>query len=261
LTSIGRKNIDNLARYAPTIEVVPNMAERAKLNKLGLEMVGDISWPEHVAIFTAPFKMAVQLGIPLIMYGENPQDQYGGPVGSDQARQLTQRWRSEFGGFLGLRPSDISGLDMRPYTMPTDGEISLNRVEAHFLGSYIPWDSHHNAKVAMDAGMQTLGRPPGPQNWWEFENLDCGITGIHCYFMHLKYGYTRADAQLSVDIRSGRISRDDALAQSKNRTGFPEYYAGVNVFDVLDRIGMTRTKLEKLMEKFSSSRTESSQAC
>src|SRR6185295_336946 len=92
LTSVGRANIDNLARHARTIEVVPNMAVRAKLNRLGLEMVGDISWPEHCAIFTTPFKVAALLGIPLIFYGENPQDQYGGPMGSEEAMQLTMRW-------------------------------------------------------------------------------------------------------------------------------------------------------------------------
>ena len=77
LTPIGRYNIDNLARYATTLEVSPNKTVRAKLNLLALEMVGDISWPEHVSIFTTPFKIASCMGIPLIFYGESPQNQYG----------------------------------------------------------------------------------------------------------------------------------------------------------------------------------------
>ncbi len=104
LTEIGRQNIDNLARYATTIEVTPNRAIRAKLNRLGLELVGDISWPEHVSIFCTPFRIACDLGIPLIFYGECPQSQYGGPPGTDEAREMTLRWTQEFGGFLGLRP-------------------------------------------------------------------------------------------------------------------------------------------------------------
>jgi hypothetical protein len=78
LTPIGRANIDNLARYATTVEITPNTEVRAKLNRLGLTLVGDISWPEHVSIFTTPFRVAVALGIPLLFYGENPQSQYGG---------------------------------------------------------------------------------------------------------------------------------------------------------------------------------------
>jgi hypothetical protein len=38
------------------------MTVRAKLNRLGLELVGDISHPEHMAIFTAPFQVARQTG-------------------------------------------------------------------------------------------------------------------------------------------------------------------------------------------------------
>jgi hypothetical protein len=154
LTEIGRKNIDNLARYARTIEVVPNMTVRAKLNRLGLELVGDISWPEHAAIFSTPFRAAVDLKIPLIMYGECPQAEYGGPMGSEQAMQMTRRWRSEFGGFLGLRPTDFVGMegitarDMADYEMPSIAEMamsamgvraivggSIQPIEAHFLGS------------------------------------------------------------------------------------------------------------------------------
>jgi hypothetical protein len=52
LTPIGRANIDNLARYATTLEVSPNKIVRAKLNRLAFDMVGDISWPEHAAIFS-----------------------------------------------------------------------------------------------------------------------------------------------------------------------------------------------------------------
>jgi hypothetical protein len=81
LTSVGRANIDNLARYARTIEVVPNMTVRAKLNRLGLEMVGDISHPEHAGDFLDAVSGGGDTGHTLLMYGENPQDCYGGPAG------------------------------------------------------------------------------------------------------------------------------------------------------------------------------------
>jgi hypothetical protein len=213
LTPRGRKNIDNLARYAPTLEMVPNMNVRARLNVLGMKLVGDISWPEHVSIFTAPFRAAAMTGIKLIMYGENPQNQYGGPEGADQANTMTTRWRSEYGGFLGLRPSDLIAAghvtehEMADYSLPSEKE--LEGVEAHFLGHYIPWDSWRNAKVAINAGMKFFR--PHKEAYWMWENLDNAQTGIHDFQGYLKYGYTRAQAQLSVDVRSGEITRDEAL--------------------------------------------------
>jgi hypothetical protein len=182
------------------------------------------------------------------MYGENPQHQYGGPMGSEKAREMTQRWVHEFGGFNGLRPSDISGFDMSYYTVPKD----LGKTEAHFLGQYVPWDSHRNADLAIQHGFRTLGRPPGSQNWWEWENLDNAQTGLHDFLMYLKYGYTRADAQLSVDIRSGRIVKEDAIIESMKRRGFPDYYAGVNIHDALYNIGMSWERFEQIMRQYDS---------
>lgn len=256
LTDLGHKNIENLARYASTIEVTPNQDVRARLNKLGLTMVGDISWPEHVAIFTTPIRMAALLGIPLVFYGENPQAAYGGPIGADEARQMTQRWVSEFGGFLGLRAADMVGLqgitalDMKDYMFPAEQAIRKVGCEAHFLGQYLgPWDSRRNAKIAEEAGMQSW--LPHMGNWWDFENLDNAMTGLHDYMMYKKYGYGRACPQLSVDIRNGVIDRIDAMVALEAREGrFPYFYAGVPIRAVLERLDMTMEELRSNIQKF-----------
>lgn len=250
-TPIGRANVENLARYATTIEYTPNKAVRAKLNRLGLTMVGDISWPEHVAIFTIPFLIAKRTGIPFLFYGENPQNQYGGPLESQDAQTMTRRWVSEFGGFLGLRPSDLIGVegltkdDLADY-MPVDAQ----GIEAHFLGQYIPWDSHRNASVAKAHGM--IHRHPGRGSWWEHENLDNAQTGLHDHFCYRKYGYGRLAAQISVDIRRGIVSdRQRALDIVHIDDGrFPYEYAGVHLDDVLKHIRMTKTQLYDVMDKF-----------
>ena len=264
LTELGRANIDNLARYARTIEYVPNMTVRAKLNRLGLQMVGDISWPEHAAIFSTPFRAAVDLGIPLIMYGECPQAEYGGPMGSEQAMQMTARWRSEFGGFLGLRPADFVGMegitarDMKDYELPGEMAMIVGRlsptkgaqsVEAHFLGQYIPWDSRRNAAVAIDHGMQY--ELPCATNYWAWENLDNAQTGIHDHMALVKYGYGRGTAQISVDIRSGRMDRETGLKIAQVcEAAFPTVYAGVWHSEILERIGLTDEDYSEIVAKW-----------
>ena len=255
LTPIGRKNIDNLARYATTIEVSPNKTVRAKLNRFGLEMVGDISWPEHASIFSTPFREAVANKIPLIFYGENPQNQYGGPAGSDEAKTMTRRWTQEYGGFLGLRPSDFVGVEgitekqMADYELPKQADIDALGVEAHFLGQYLPWDSWENADVAYRHGM--IQELPERCNWWEFENLDNAQTGIHDWFAYLKYGYGRCVAQLSVDIRDGRISREDAeVWRRKKEPLFPYEYGGVDAEGVLADIGLSWTEFVRIADQF-----------
>jgi hypothetical protein len=255
LTPIGRANIDNLKRYAKTIEVSPNQTVRRKLNRLGLELVGDISWPEHVSIFTTPFMMALALGRSLIFYGESPQNQYGGPLCSQDARVMTMRWVSEFGGFLGLRPQDLVGKsgitekDMNEYLMPDAAELVEEEVEAHFLGQYLPWDSHYNAEVALAQGMSQ--QKPVLHNWWDHENLDNAQTGLHDASMFRKYGYGRGCAQISCDIRSGRVARENALAWvNENDWRFPIVYGGVHYREVLERLGMSSKQLELALDGF-----------
>lgn len=252
LTELGRRNIDNLNRLANTIELNPNKSVRAKLNRLGLELVGDISWPEHVAIFTMPWQLADALGHTLMFYGENPQNQYGGPPGSDEALTMTRRWRAEFGGFLGLRPSDAIGqygltkTDLGDYELP---EGVGDGIEAHFLGQYLPWDSHKNADIAIKAGMRY--ERPSMANWWDWENLDNAQTGLHDYFMYLKYGYGRGCAQISIDVRAGLVSRDAALAWVEMHDGrYPSRYAGVTDMEILDRIGMSTQRLFEIANNF-----------
>lgn len=255
LTEIGRKNIDNLKKYAETIEVTLNPEVRAKLNRLGLEMVGDISWPEHAAIFSTPFRIAADRRIPLIIYGENPQDQYGGPKGSEEAKTMTRRWCQEFGGFLGLRPSDFVGVegigadDMLQYELPDQAWMDSVGVESHFLGQYERWDSSRNAQIAIDHGMKYA--LPTEGNWWEAENLDNAQTGVHDYFAYLKYGYGRGTAQISVDIREGFVTREEAIAWLKDHESmFPYVYGGVKFTDMIDRIGLTHTKFNEIREAF-----------
>ncbi len=262
LTPIGRKNIDNLARYATTIEVTPNRTVRASLNRLGLELVGDISWPEHVSIFTTPFRVACDLGIPLIFYGECPQEAYGGPPGTEEAREMTLRWTQEFGGFLGLRPSDMVGHhalnsrgsilseDMQDYELPSAKRIEKLGVRAYFLGRFYEWDSSRNHTKAIQAGMwSTL---PTPRNWWTGENLDNAQTGLHDYVMQQKFGYGRATAQISVDIRAGKITRARALTEITRREGlYPDQYMDIPIADILRPLGLSEAEFDVIVAKHS----------
>lgn len=253
LTPIGRANIDNLARYAQTMEVTPNRTVRAKLNRLGLELVGDISWPEHATIFNTPWMIAEALRIPIVIYGENPQEAYGGPDGSAQVKRMTRRWVTEFGGFLGLRAQDLVGQrglteqDLQSY-VPIDPPTAAD-IHALFLGSFFEWDSARNAKMAAEHGMRQ--ELPCEANWWTAENLDNAMTGLHDHAMYRKYGYGRAAAQLSVDIRHGRLTRDTAIEFVRNWDGyFPYMYAGVRLHEILERLEMTTAELYKTLDRF-----------
>src|SRR5262249_27644786 len=60
LSPIGRRNMENLKGLGVDyVEVSANPVVRRRINRLTLQLVGDISWAEHVTIFTIPVRLAV----------------------------------------------------------------------------------------------------------------------------------------------------------------------------------------------------------
>lgn len=257
LSEIGRKNIENIKHLGVDyVEFSPNPIVRAKLNRIGLTEVGDISWPEHVGIFTIPVRAAVQYNVPLIVWGENSQNEYGGPAAATENNTLTRRWLEEFGGLLGLRVSDLSetygieGRHLLPYQYPTDEELERVGVTGLFLGHYLPWDGLSNALIAQANGFVTYNQPV-EGSMVNYENLDNHQTGIHDYFKYLKFGFSRATDIACLHVRRGRITRQDALEIVKARDGkFPWTYLSKPLQDILDPLEITTDEFIKVCDRF-----------
>lgn len=257
LSGIGRKNIENIKKLGVDyVEMSPNSKVRAKLNYIGLTEVGDISWPEHVGIFTIPVRAAVQFNVPLIVWGENSQNEYGGPATAAENNVLNRRWLEEFGGLLGLRVSDIAGLHgleerlLIPYTYPTDEELGRTGVTGLFLGHYIPWDGLANALIAQANGFITYDRTV-EGSMVNYENLDNHQTGIHDYFKFLKFGFGRATDIACLHIRRNRITRQDGLAIVRRLDGqFPWKYLDKKLEDILEPLDISVNEFVRICDKF-----------
>jgi N-acetyl sugar amidotransferase len=257
LSEIGRKNIENLKNQGVDyIEVTTNPRIRKVLNKFALINIGDISWPEHVTIFTIPIRIAVHYNIPLIIWGENPQNEYGGPAAATENNVLTRRWLEEFGGLLGLRVTDLIGQEnikshnLIQYTYPSDEELKRIGVSGLFLGYYFPWDGYRNALISQGHGFQTFHQYV-EGSIANYENLDNYQTGIHDYFKFLKYGFGRATDIACLHVRRCRITREDALKLVKIHDGkFPWTYLGKKIEDILADIDMTLAEFISICDKF-----------
>ena len=257
LSPIGRRNIENLKGLGVDyIEMTPNPVVRRRINRLALTTVGDISWPEHVAIFTIPVRLAVDLGIPLIVWGENSQHEYGGPAAAARDNVLTRRWLEEFGGLLGLRVSDLLGQDgiearhLIPYTYPSDEALRRVGVTGIFLGHYFPWDGYVNALVAQGYGFETFPHTV-EGSLVNYENLDNLQTGIHDYFKFLKFAFGRATDIACLHVRRGRLSRAEAIDLVRRHDGrFPWTYLGCPIEDILSDIGMTIDEFVAVCDRF-----------
>jgi N-acetyl sugar amidotransferase len=257
LSELGRKNLDNIKKLGvDCIEYTTNPEVRAKLNRIGLKQVGDISWPEHVNIFTVPVRIAVKLRIPLLIWGENPQSEYGGPAVNAQGNVLDRRWLEEFGGMLGLRVADMIGLegltakDMIAFTYPTDEELREVGVTGLFLGYFLPWDGFINALVSEAYGFTPYSKLV-EGSMVNYENLDNHQTGIHDYFKYLKFGFSRTTDISSLHVRRGRLTRDQAKVLIEKYDGkFPWTYLGKPIEQILEPLDMTVEEFIDICDRF-----------
>ncbi len=261
LSDVGRRNLENLERLGVDhVTFTPDPNVRARLNRLGLTEVGDISWPEHAGIFTIPVQAAISYDVPLIIWGENSQHEYGGPAAAAENDELDRSWLEEFGGLLGLRVEDLISTygftprEIRPYRYPSDEELRRVGVTGLFLGYFVPWDGQANAVISQANGFETF--PTTVEgSLVDYENLDNHQTGIHDYFKFLKFGFGRATDIACLHIRRGRLARDDAFRLVTRLDGrFPWTYLGKPLEDILAPIDMTVDEFVTVCDRFTNRR-------
>lgn len=257
LSEVGRHNLENIKRIGfDVIEMSNNAKIRSKINKIGLELLGDISWPEHVSIFTSPVKFALAFDIPLIIWGENPQYEYGGPDDALDNNILDQKWMEEFGGLIGFRVSDLienynfKKHELEIYNYPDENILRKKSIQGIFLGYYERWDSLRNYEISKNNGFQ--GYEKNLEGcYFNFEKIDNYQHGIHDYFKFLKFGFARATDQLSYMIRRNKISRADGIEIIKKIEGkYPKSYMGKPLNKILSKIGITEKKFSEICDNF-----------
>lgn len=253
-TELGRKNLENLKNLGvDCIEFSPNPTVYRKLARFGLFELGDFQWPEHIGIFTIPVQIAVRYKIPLIIWGENPQFEYGKPTDINKEYVLDKEWNEKNGGYFldKIKPNDMIKYgfelkDLKPYLYPSDEEIRSVGVTGIFLGTFLKWDIFKQLEIVKKLGFQEDSEiREGTYDSWE--NLDVKFTSFHDYFKFLKFGFGRATDHASIEIRYGRMTREEGLELVKKHEGkIPRKY--LNEF--LKEAEITYDQFIQICEKF-----------
>tara|TARA_Y100000031_G_scaffold149289_1_gene186830 strand:+ start:507 stop:1670 length:1164 start_codon:yes stop_codon:yes gene_type:complete len=257
LSEIGRKNIENIKKLGVDhMEVSTDPNLRRKINLFTLETIGDISWAEHITIFTIPVRIAVNMRIPLIIWGENASNEHGGPANDLENNIFDRRRLEELGGIGSLRTSDLPDLmgieekKLIQYTYPSKKELIDVGVIGIFLGYYFPWDGKKNAEIAAQNGFMTYHKNV-EGSVVNYENLDNLQMRIHDYFKFLKYGFDRVTDWCSIHIRRGRMKREEAVEIAREWGGkYPDEYLGVKLEEVLREIGCDKARFDKICNNF-----------
>ncbi len=251
-TEIGQKNLDNLINLGVDhIDYQINPKVEAKLLLASFSKFGTPGLPQHLAIFNIPISIAVKFAIPLVIWGENAAFEYGGTDEEKTGFVLDDKWKKNFGVTHGTTAEDwvsetLSEKELTAYFGPTDKEINNAGVLAIFLGYYLKWDVENSLKFSLENGFSR--NPGGPRvGIYDYADIDCDFISLHHYLKWYKYGFTRSWDNLSLEIRNGRMSRDEAISHLKN-IGDETPLDDINKF--CDFVGITVPHFHEICEKY-----------
>lgn len=254
-TALGRKNLENIRRAfgVDMLVVEKNPAVYKKMNLEGFRRVGDNEWPNHIGIFISPVRIAVAFNIPLIIWGENSQLEYGGPKAARMKNVLDRRWLEEFGGLLGFRVEDMIGVegvtrrDLLPYIYPSDNDLRRVGVKGLFLGYYFKWDARKQLEIVKQYGFSVKEDGPVEGTYTNFENLDDNLMSVHDYLKFVKFGFGRATDHACLDIRNGYLRREEAVELVKKYDGKLPKKA---IQEFLDHFDMSEEEFNRVVDSF-----------
>jgi N-acetyl sugar amidotransferase len=231
-TDIGFQNIHNMARKGDLANVImtPAGETHRKLTKLSFEILGDPFQPFIYGQTNFPLQAAVQFGIPLVMYGENGEVEYGGDM--KNAFKPTRDYKSDHKKhyFSGLGPEDltqygVSEKDLVPYMPPSNDALDKLGCELHFYGYYKKWIPQENFYYCVENTGFKANPVRSEGTYSKYASLDDKLDGFHYYLAFIKFGLGRCTSDTAHEIRDKHLTREEGIALVQKFDGeFPAKY-------------------------------------
>jgi N-acetyl sugar amidotransferase len=197
--------------FTPNWKVVKKLMLQSFLEK------GDFCWHCHTGIFSYPMWVALEKKVPLIFWGE-PSAEYTAYYDYSQAEEVDEKRFNRYIN-LGVTSDDmfirlegkLDHRDLKPYKYPPVKDLRSLGYRSVCLGSYIPWDVKKQSEIiAQDLGWrgdQVENVPPE----YSYEKIECYMQGVRDYIKYIKRGYSRPSHLVALDIRHGRLKKEDGV--------------------------------------------------
>ena len=213
-----------------------------KVTRIAFEEFGEPLRYIETAIVTVPYKMAIKLKIPLVVYGES-EHEYGsykeGAMINDFIIQKFKRiglnfWRKK--GF-GLK-------ELNAIIPPAEKK----KPEVIALSYFVPWSSTKNLAIAKRYGFRDLTHEWRREGYIDdFEQIDSLGYLVHLWLKYPKFGFQRTS-----DIASRRVrERNLSLSEAKKFIIENDHKLDQRTLDdFINCLGYTSKQFWDIVEKF-----------
>ena len=208
--------------------ITPNGRVHRLLTRLAVENLLHPFQPFIIGQKMLAAKLSVRHKIPLVFYGETAAEHGQPPEEEVDGRMEWDFFTSESEESICIGGTSLRDLyqhfgvgegDLALYKPMDPQLIQANKTEVYSLGYFINWHpqgayyhtvEHSNWRPAPE-------RTPGTYN--KFHSLDDKIDDLHYYTTYIKFGIGRCSYEASVDVRSGDLSREEAVSLVKRYDG------------------------------------------
>lgn len=221
-TELGQRNLDNLINLGVDhIDFTVNPKVDAKFMLKTFEQNGNPSLAEHLIMWSTIIKMALRHDIKLIVWAENSALEYGGSEEDRNKFKMDYDWIRKYGVTNGTVAEDwvdenITLKEINSYRLPDESKLDQAGIENLFLGMYMEWEPEDIAKKSQTVGFEWAENPV--LGLHPFVGVDCDFRVVHHFMKWYKFGMTKLWDNLAIEIREGRMSREEAVDFLRNNT-------------------------------------------
>lgn len=198
----------------------PNGRVHRLLTRLALEQMFHPFQPFIMGQMYFPPRIAAELKIPLVFYGENPTE-YGNAAGADnKATKDWQYFTSPDQSQIFLAGTSVADLkenfgltnhDLAPYLPTNPQAIADAKLNVQYLGYYMPWHPQECYYYSVEHGGFQAAPERTAGTYSKYSSIDDKIDDLHYYTTFVKFGIGRATYDSSQEIRNEEIDRDEAV--------------------------------------------------
>jgi N-acetyl sugar amidotransferase len=218
MSEIGAKNLSNLMSMGfDLVTMTPAPKTSAALSLESFRKFGNVCKSTEMALFSTVPRLAIDLNVSMIFWGENPALQVGDSAveGIDEFDGNNLRSLNTLveGGDDWIKKLVTESYKIDHYIYPTELEFERKKINLLYLGA--AWDDWSNDDNSTYASLQGLTlRPDEESLTGDISNasmLDEEFTNINMMLKYYKFGFGRATDIVNERIRSGRLTRDEGI--------------------------------------------------
>lgn len=239
-TSIIQENLNSFLAIGgfDNIKVTPNPKIMKEINKKGLIEQGRPLLGWTTCLNTTMLQLATSLNVPLIMFGEEGESEYGGSKKLRYSAYYNVSDSIELYTY-GNNPADYASYfpknELTMFQYPSQDEILNSKTKVAHWSYFENWDTNKHYIFAKENYNMRERQEQSVGTYTNFSQMDTPLYDLHAYFMYLKFGFGRCLQDSCIDIRKGRISREEAVELVNKYDGeFPSTYIDcyLSYFDI-----------------------------